>query len=101
MKVRIAHLKFFERATLRQIVRARPGLTVAEARRHCCPEGMTLVVHTIGATLLALFAGLIFLPFMLIAVTAPIGVPLLTRASRKRWLFVLPPERDGELVELE
>ena len=101
MIVNTQHLKFWERVHLRQIVRAQYGCTVRQAREHCSPTGWALLWTTVGATLLALSAGLIFTPiFLLLALTIPVGMPLKARMDRARWLAILPPERDDEVVEL-
>lgn len=100
MKINTQHLNFFERVTLRQIVRANYGCTVRQAREHCSPSGACLVVQTIGATLMAAAAGLLLWPFLLLAAVMPVAVPVMAMSRRKRWMRILPTDRDNELVEL-
>lgn len=101
MKIDSSHLKFGERATLRQLIKAKAGqVTVREAREHCSPTGTALVVQTVGVTMLAVAISLVFLPALALALAAPFAVPYLARVKRARWLRILPREHDAELVEL-
>lgn len=101
MEVNSQYLGFFERNTLRQLLKAKLGnVTVREAREHCSPTGTALVVQTIGVTLLCVAVGLVFLPFIFVALLAPVVVPLQAMQSRKRWQKILPADRDDETVVL-
>lgn len=101
MEVNTQHLKFFERSTLRQLMKAKLGnVTVREAREFCMPTGWGLAFQTVGVTAICLAAGLVFLPFIFVGLLAPVAMPLMAMQSRKRWRQILPADRDDETVVL-
>lgn len=101
MEIKAQNLHFGERVTLRQLMKAKAGdVTVREAREHCAPTGWAFIVQIVGVTLLSLGLGFVFLPFLLVAIAAPVVMILRQRGIRRRWLKILPPERDSEPLTL-
>lgn len=101
MEIDARNLRFGERATLGQILKAKAGaVTVAEARAHCAPQGKAFIVQIIGVTVLSLGMGAFFLPSIFLALVAPPFMILQQRSRVARWQMILPPERDGEQVSL-
>lgn len=95
-------LTFGERRTLKTMIRAKVGrLTVREARELMSPNGSRMWIQAIfGATL---FSGLGMIFSVFLIVLAPLvllAVPCKIFLDRGRWLTLLPPDRDEDLLEV-
>lgn len=101
MQINPNNLSMGERIRVRQLLRAKAGaVTVREAREWMAPTGAAFVVQIVGMTVLALGMGLVFLPFLLVALIIPVWLPLRQRAAQKRWLTLLPREQDAEQMTM-
>lgn len=101
-QIQASLLTFGERRTLKSIIRAKVGqLTVREAREFMNPTGLQLWVTAIGCALLTAFIGVVLSVWLILfAPVMLVGAPYQAMLNRKRWLTLLPPERDADFVEV-
>jgi hypothetical protein len=101
-QIKAGLLKFTERSTLKSLIRAKAGqLTVREAREFMSQKGLQLWVTAIGCAILTAFIGLVLSAWLILfAPVMLVGVPYQAMLNRKRWLTLLPPERDADFVEV-
>lgn len=90
-----------EAKELHQVVGAYgAACTVAMARDFCSPGPKMTVFYAALVTVFFLGLAALWLPFALCALLAPVLVPMRVAKSKARWLQILPPERDGDRLEL-
>lgn len=101
MEIDTRILYFGERTSLRQIIKAKAGaVTVREAREFCAPTGWSFIVQVVAVTIISFGLGALFLPFLLVGFLAPFIMILRQRTKQKRWLLLLPADRDNEQLSM-
>lgn len=95
-------LKFSERRTLKALIRGKVGrVTVREARELMNPTGRKMWIQAVFGAVLCAGLGLIFSVWLvLVAPVVLVGLPIRNIRERGRWLTLLPPSRDDDLLEV-
>lgn len=86
--------------TVKSMLRMKAGeLTVRQAREELSPRMGYACATAAGMFLFFVALGALFVPLIFLA---PLGAlyPFMVLLDRKRWLKLLPPERDADLVDL-